>query len=336
MANNNLANKAILLLSPSFFGYEYHIANKIKEMGGDVVYINDDPSNLFLFIKGVLEKLHIGTDWMIHSFEDSVKKKLRGRRFDYIIVICGWAITSRLSGLLRQNHLSGVGKMLLYYWDSISLLGDDTSRWQYFDRIFTFDKKDYADYSSDLSFLPLFYIDTYCKSKAACNKDIDLFTVGSFKFNRYYEIETIRQKNPNIRIYSYMYESKWLIRFHKLFRPKYKSINLDNIKYVRISPEDIVNFYNRSYAILDIPRTGQNGLTMRTFECLAMEKKIVTTNPHIIGYGFYNSNNIYVMDTNNYILPGNEWFEREYVPLPKEVYERYSISNWLKKILFNE
>ena len=48
----------------------------------------------------------------------------------------------------------------------------------------------------------------------------------------------------------------------------------------------IIDIFKKSRAVLDIPIAGQNGLTMRTFECLAMKKKIVTTNENIKQYAF--------------------------------------------------
>lgn len=334
--NSLLIGKKVLLLSPSFFQYEKEIKDQIEKMGAEVAYINNDPSNIFLVCKGVFERIGLSTKWMIKCFESSVERKIKNRKFDYVLVICGWAVTSRLSKIIRERHLSDNGKMFLYYWDSLSLLGDDISRWDFFDHIFTFDKNDYKIHADRMSFLPLFYINSYSKDVLSVEKDIDLFTVGSFKINRYLDIEHIKKNNPDIHIYSYMFEHKWLIKFHKFFRPKYKDVDISNIKFKKLTANEIVFYYSRSNAILDIPRLGQNGLTMRTFECLGMGKKMVTTNPNVVEYDFYNCNNIYVMDARDKKLPNIEWFKSDFVPLPQDISEKYSLQSWIKHIFFYE
>ena len=327
-----LKNKEVLLLAPSFFHYEMELVKGMEREGAHVTYLNNDPSNMFLVIKGVLEQASITTGWMVSWFEDSIARDLKNSKYDSILVVCGWAITSRISGLLRKNHLREGGEMILYYWDSLSLLRDDISRWHYYDRIYTFDRSDYEKHKDRLSFLPLFYINSYSKDNKEISKDYDLFTVGSFKFNRYYDIEEIREKNPDINVCSYMFDSKWVVRFHKLFRPKYKNIDMNKLQFRMLTPEEVRDYYRRSKAVLDIPRENQNGLTIRTFECLAMEKKMVTTNAQIQYYDFYNPENIYVMGSNKQ-LPNKEWFDGEYMPLSTDLYEKYSIRSWLKKVL---
>ncbi len=45
--------KSILLVSPAFFGYEAAIKSKLIELGADVTYVDDRPSNNF-FVKGII------------------------------------------------------------------------------------------------------------------------------------------------------------------------------------------------------------------------------------------------------------------------------------------
>lgn len=56
---------------------------------------------------------------------------------------------------------------------------------------------------------------------------------------------------------------------------------------------------SKAKAILEWNRTGQQGLTMRTFEALAMGKKLVTNNISIADYDFYNPANIFILSDEN-------------------------------------
>lgn len=330
---NNIKNKQILLIVPFFFGYHKAISDCLKQLSAEVTLVNADPSNSFMTFVGLSKKLGFGKEWLLRVFQNSIYSEINSKKYDFVLVICGWAITSYLCKLLRSNNLKHNGEMVLYYWDSLTLLNDDQSRWQYFDRIYTFDKDDYKSHNELFLFLPLFYMHSYEQINDKLSKDIDLFTAGSFKFNRYFEIELIKQLNPDISVYSYMYDSRWLIYFHKLIRPKYRDIKIEKLRFKKLSAEEIQLFYARSKAILDIPRAGQVGLTMRTFECLAMRKKMVTTNKNIKEYDFYDENNIFVLDEETHILPSKTWFESDYKQLDNSVLQKYSIDSWINTIL---
>ena len=83
--------------------------------------------------------------------------------------------------------------------------------------------------------------------------------------------------------------------------------------------------------IIDMELSNQSGLTMRTIETHGMRKKLITTNPNIKEYDFYNENNILVVDRNNPVV-NSDFVSNEYEILPDELYNKYSLSNWIKVI----
>ena len=44
--------------------------------------------------------------------------------------------------------------------------------------------------------------------------------------------------------------------------------------------------------VVDVENPGQHGLTMRSIEIIGLKRKFITTNPDIVNYDFYNSNNM--------------------------------------------
>ena len=221
--------------------------------------------------------------------------------------------------------------MYLYYWDSLSVLKDDEGKRGYFDSIYTFDNVDYENNRESMNFLPLFYCDEYYKEKTCDDCDVDLRTIGSYKYNRYFEIKEIIDKNPDVKV-DYVLYAKYMVFIHKLLRKKYRDVDVKSFVYKPLSKEQIIELYSHSRSVLDIPFKGQNGLTMRTFECLAMHTKIVTSNKNIVKYDFYDPDYIYLIDTDDYKLPSKEWFEKN-VTVKKEIIEQYSIGNWIRTIL---
>lgn len=327
----NLKDKKILLLAPCFFGYEKEIQRSLGKKGGEVYYCNVDPSNTFRTIQESLKKFFIPTDWMIRMFEDRVYKKVNHQNYDIIIIVCGWAATSRLTHMIREKLLNKNGRMILYYWDSMERLKDDKKRWDDFDAIYTFDMKDAQEHSKRVRELPLFYCERYWNSKHQDSPKVDGMIIGSFRLDRLDFVRNIRLKNPNINIGSYLYTPKWEILFHKTLRKKYRGIRIAELNYERLSFEEVISMYNSSSAVIDIPALYQNGLTIRTFETMALHKKLITSNKNITNYDFYDPDNIFIIQ-DGCELPSKEWFEKPF-SIADEIIKKYSLERWLDTLL---
>ena len=83
--------------------------------------------------------------------------------YDFIVVICGWALTEKVIIRLKNSLLKNNGKMILYYWDSFDTLKDDPKRRQYFDSVYSFDNVDCMNNPATVNFLPLFFCKEYRK-----------------------------------------------------------------------------------------------------------------------------------------------------------------------------
>lgn len=326
-----LINKKVLLLVPYFFGYEVKIKEKLNEMGAEVTMCDDDPDSILsTAIETCWHYKKKGT-YLIKKFENSIYEKVSKNKYDIVLVINGWAVTSRLVKMIKNNLINKDGKMYLYYWDSIIVLRDDANRRKYFDKIYTFDNVDYEANKDIMEFLPLFYCDEYYVENEYSQSEVDLRTIGSYKYNRYFEIKELIKSNPKVKI-DYILYAKYIVFLHKLLRKKYKDVDVKSFVYKPLSRKKIMELYSKSNAVLDIPFKGQNGLTMRTFECLAMKKKIITSNKNIAKYDFYNPEFIYILDTESYRLPNKGWFEKK-IEWPENIIKQYSIGKWIEQIL---
>ena len=85
---------------------------------------------------------------------------------------------------------------------------------------------------------------------------------------------------------------------------------------------------------MDSPQEGQTGLTIRVIEALGAKKKIITTNKDVKNYDFYSENNVYIYDGSfDFSSP---FFTEKYVPVKKNIYEKYNIDNWLSYMINGE
>ena len=119
---------------------------------------------------------------------------------------------------------------------------------------------------------------------------------------------------------------------YKVIKREFRNTNERDFSFVKMNVKDISHIVDRSKVILDIEHPKQVGLTMRTIEMIGMNKKIITTNKDIVNYDFYDPENILVISRQNPMIPSS-FFENDYKPVKKEVYDKYDIENWINDVL---
>ena len=65
---------------------------------------------------------------------------------------------------------------------------------------------------------------------------------------------------------------------------------------------------------------------------MGYKKKLITTNPDVVNYDFYNPNNIMVVNEQNFETI-RDFLSTPYEDISKELYDKYTIDGWLHKIL---
>jgi hypothetical protein len=87
-----------------------------------------------------------------------------------------------------------------------------------------------------------------------------------------------------------------------------------------------------SRGILELLRAGQRGVTLRTFESIYFEKKLVTSNEAITSYRFYNPKNMF-------LLQGREldelstFLHTPYQAVENELLDFFDASHWAQRFL---
>lgn len=99
-----------------------------------------------------------------------------------------------------------------------------------------------------------------------------------------------------------------------------------------ISYAENLKITKKAAVILDIKTVEHNGLSLRIFEAIKYQKKLITDNKSIMQYDFYHPNNFYVIEDDHF--QGLAAFlNSQYIPLAEEIKQKYSFSNWLKYVL---
>ena len=328
----------MLLIAPLFFDYYKEIIKEAELLGYEVDYVCDAPSNsnISKAIGRINKKLIKGS--MENYFKKSVFPIILNKNYDDVIVIGGmtFAFTPKMIAKIREMNPNAI--FSLYQWDSEENLPYSIKIHPFFDYLYTFDLNDYKRNEKYL-FLPLFYTRLYEKIGMYEEKKFvyDCCYVGTAHPQKYRDINNmsyaLKKIMPRQFIYHYM-PSKLKYYYQKLFSFEFKNARFTEFQTEKLSADKMNKIFKESKCILDAPQAGQTGLTIRTIECLGAKRKLVTTNPDVKKYDFYDEHNILVFDGE--IDFNNVFFKSSFLDLDEKIYSKYSLREWVKTILREE
>ena len=217
-------------------------------------------------------------------------------------------------------------QLIAYQWDGLARFPKVFKVIPLFKRFFVFDPEDYNRYKYQYPNLLLctnFYFDT-SEEKTLVNKN-EVMYVGVYIQNR---IDSL------LKIVDKLSKYTQLSLNINLFNRGKDPLHHPYITFFSkgISYSQYLNFTKKAAILLDIKTIEHSGLSFRTFEAIKYEKKLITDNPSVKQYDFYHPNNFYVFEDDNFERL-TEFLENDYVPLAKNIKEKYSFGNWVECVL---
>jgi len=311
----------VCLISFDYWGYDEKIVGKMNHLGYESIHIKlSDFSykykNTFEKITNFVCKILFNKNIKKIKSEEYIINVLRNKGpFDKIIVINPERISKNTHLQIRKFTKD----YLAYLYDSLERHNAKYLLNGIFNKIFSFDQKDANQFQ--LTFLPNYI--HFEPSKNNIDIKYTVFSLSSID-ERYKQFEKIiAYFNERDISHKTLFFDK---RKPKKMFPKTKFINQ------KLSQEYIYNELNSCKIILDIIRPNQTGVSFRIYDAIALEKKVITTNKHVKNYDFYNPNNICVIDIDEIYIP-TSFIETNYEKLNHEVYNKYTLENWIKTIL---
>lgn len=325
----DLKGKKILLIANR--GYSEQIKNDLAAEGAQVVHINDKPNDGF-FAKS-LGRLYVKpyVSLVLEKYYAREIEKNRDADFDYILSIRGEY--TPVESLKQLRKAFPRAKIILYMWDSLKNNRKVEARWPFYDTVWTFDRQDYLKHRDELKFLPLFY----CESILPAEEEApvyDLSFIGTGHGDRVAIAKEIARQceQRGLSFFSYLYVPHVLVYcYNKLLNPDYRHVKISDVHFQRMNLQEVYQIYKQSRCVLDVESATQSGLTMRSVEILGLKRKLMTTNPEIRNYDFYNSDDFAVFERKKPQID-TTFIASPFVPLPAEIYERYSLKSWLETI----
>lgn len=236
------------------------------------------------------------------------KKEIK--KYDTVIVFANNLSWQILSYIKDKNPDA---RLIVWYWDTISEKNRLPEKYKSFCEVWSFDEKDCERYGMRKN-VQFYY------PMAAVNKDIlyDAMFVGLDKGRTKLlgQICDMLRKN-GFTVYTYVprYKKEKGHPEQKILKP---------MKYT-----DVISLVIQSGCIIDIPKSGQTGMTLRVLEALFYSKKLITTNKNISNAEFYNPANIFIWDN-----PSDDevqkFFSLPVESVAKEILNRYTFETWIK------
>lgn len=253
--------------------------------------------------------------------------------FDYILVIRGEYTPAGAIRYLREKNPRA--KMILYMWDSMQYNHGIENKWPLFDKVYTFDRADYLAHQDQIGFIPLFYQEEHIHMDKTYEQKYDIAFIGTAHGDRPRIIKEVEQQCDllGLKMYKFLYcPGTIMYYYNKLFNKDYRTIKKQDLAFAMMPQKQIYEIYKQSGCVLDVEIGSQTGLTMRTIDTHGLRKKMMTTNPDIVHYDFYDENNICVIDR-HHVRIDEAFLKKPYHVLDEALYQKYSMESWLFRLL---
>lgn len=321
--------KKILFVAPVFFDYWKKIKQELERREFEVYFVNQslEKQNIIKRVIGRYGNKKLRDKLLFKYYKNEISKI--PSNIDIVFVIKGDSLNNSILELMKNIYCEA--KFIMYQWDSSLNSPNMVKIAKYFDKVFTFDRKDSEKFSWE--YRPLFYDVKDCKS---VEKDYDLSFICTLKYERgdiYKRIKEIAIKK-NQKFFSYLYIDffTYLKRRFVNFDTNYTTIPISKVHFKTMSLEKTSEIYDKTKILVDYTTSSQSGLSMRTIESLGHNCKIITNNTNIAFEKFFCKENIYIYENNKINIP-ESFFYTPYKKIDDKIQFYYSLQGWVDTIL---
>jgi hypothetical protein len=306
--------KKVLIIAPKHMGYiekMVHELNKYNNIDVTDIHI---PKYKYPKLSSKIKNFFLKNELKFEHSEKYINNIISDQTFDIILVIR----PDLLSIKTLEELKSRTKYFKTYFFDGVNRFKRKLQRAPLFDEIFSFEPEDCKEFG--FQFITNFIYEEKPEQSIFEPIKYSVFTISSYNKKRFETLlkvaELLKEQNQAHKII--VMNNK--IESHNLIEIIKEPITLDETKLL----------LKQSNCMLDIaPIQKHKGLTFRVFEAMGLHKKIITNNPDIANYDFYNPQNILIINENNIDIP-NSFLSSEYQPVPDEIYQKYTIQTWVK------
>jgi len=322
----------ILVISPSFFGYEKQIITAFEKQGCHVNFLDERPRNTPI-TKAAVRVFPQMLSRQIQQHFQTALKRFTDSRFDAVLVIKGEVTPKWFLRELREKNRDAA--FIYYTFDSLRNSPQGKRILDMFNFKFSFDRSD-VEANESFVYKPLFYGPDYDLSSG--DRDLDVSFVGTLHGDRYRLTQNLASKvERRSRLLFYYMAARWYFWVRKLTSRDLKGVRLSEVSFESLTSSEAATAVKRSKAVIDVQRAGQTGLTMRTFEVLATGAGLITTNKAITMEPFYTEDRVLIVGRSPDPNEANR--VRRFIdsqpssPTGIDGFQRYSLDNWVQEFV---
>lgn len=238
---------------------------------------------------------------------------------DYALIIRPDLFSEAVLKMVKDKS----GFFIGYQWDGMRRFPLAEKRIPYFDKFYVFDKQDVHRFSN-VFHTTNFYFD-YLSMPNATQQDV--FFIGTFMKDRMAILAKLSQTFEALGISQNM----TVVCHNKKKIKPYESL-LIHFEKSGQAFEQSIKTSMASNILIDVENTKHQGLSFRCFEAIGYSKKLITNNPLVKKYDFYNENNVLVLDDNWQSSDVAQFIKKPYIAHP-DIESYYSFSNWIYRII---
>ena len=323
--------KSVLFVSLGFHSYDSKMAEAIERLGYDVtLFIPMGKYGAIGKVVNLATKSLPGGGYLKRKCYRRQKKFMNNnpKKYDIVLVIVGRHLDPKL--LKEYREAQHQAKFILYLWDDIARVEQYEENRVFYDEIYSFDLKDVEQYG--VKHHPLFYLNEYMYMGEEKKHIFGL--TGSIHSGRTQVWDKIITKYKlDINKCSLFLLGMTMNDYMRtILPPRDKWVNLKYVHIRGLNTQQMAELAKNTKVTLDVQFSSQAGLTIRTFESLASNTKLITTNPYVKKYDFYEYGNICVIDKDNPEIP-SQFFETDYNEIPEDIVKKYSVDNWMRTMI---
>ncbi|WP_124639416.1 CgeB family protein [Amniculibacterium aquaticum] len=319
----------ICVVSFDFWDYDHYIVKALSKKGVESHHIKIGAvshAGLQEKVLNALSKVVLKKNLKHEKRQKYVISSLEKLGFqDQILVLNPDVFTHETLAYIRSK----TNRLITFLYDNLQRFPVQ-DKLHFFDKVFSFDDADVQKYGFE-KLCNYNYLDL--QPQAENSSDLDLFYVTSYDKSRnkiiYPLVRKLLQINSVFQIVV-VGKKAWVPKLKYSINPQKSRVPVI-FKRKAIGTGIILDFYKRTKSILDLMRSGQTGLSFRVFEAMAFEKKIITNNPTIKNYDFYNPKNILILNEDfSNLTP--EFFNSPYEKIPEDIYQKYTLDSWVNYV----
>ncbi|QKJ31469.1 hypothetical protein HQ865_17410 [Mucilaginibacter mali] len=287
--SGNPQRSCLLIIQKDFYSFEKHVRIALTDLGYQVTVANHEyPEGALGKILGKLQVPYIFSSTSKYLAEHYLDNKY----YDVVLIIKGRGISASLIELLKKHATQVVG----YNYDSFKYNPSPIKWYKLATSYYTFDYKDGDNYNVPV--VELF-------SSTPVNTDIKeiRYEISALVRNHSQRLKYLNKVinilKPN-SYFIYIFEQNiltFLVNFVKnplLYLKYWKYIHFKPLKY-----SDYNDVIKTSGVTIDYAHHRQTGITIRCYEAINMQTKIISNNTYLSRSKYFNDTNSLIFNIND-------------------------------------